>query len=156
MKHFLQKIKLIAVEFGMPEIQSLAMLPGQQLKLAEQVEEIKSYPLEGKYEQRPPMLVDQSPDKSAKKRTADKSIEKLEATVLQYKSDGSGKEAHNANRKRDRKKLSKLKENTLAGFFSCNSQDGYNDLALSQFNGTSNGKNVLQPKEIAVKVPSQS
>lgn len=52
---------------------------------------------------------------------AGKSIEKLEATVLQYKSDGSGKDAKNGARKRDKKKLNKLKESTITGFLSCDS-----------------------------------
>ena len=82
MKHFLQKIKTISIDFEMPEILSLGMLPGQQAKqLAEQAaEEFKAYPPEGKFEQRPPMR-QQSPDKAqieiGKKRTAEKSIEKL-------------------------------------------------------------------------------
>jgi hypothetical protein len=32
MKHLLQKIKTIGVDFEMPEILSLGMLPGQQAK----------------------------------------------------------------------------------------------------------------------------
>ena len=91
------------------------------------------YPLEGKYEQRPPML-EHSPDKSlvGMKRTAEKSVENLEATVLQYKSDGSGnKDLGKEGRKRDRKKLKKLKENSIDGFISCDTQDGINELVLS-------------------------
>lgn len=73
MKHFLQKIKLIGFEFDMPETAMLSLLPGQQLKLTDQVEESKAFPLEGKFEQLPPQM---SPVKSliGNKRTADKSI----------------------------------------------------------------------------------
>ena len=67
---------------------------------------------------------------SGKKRTAEKSIEKLEAAVLQYKSDGSGKDT--AVRKRDRKKLKKLKDHSFMDFLSCGSQDSIDTLVLSQ------------------------
>jgi hypothetical protein len=51
---------------------------------------------------------------------------KLETEVIQYKSDSSGsKEALLVNsgkkRKRDKKKLCKLKEQVIEGFYSCSS-----------------------------------
>lgn len=127
MKHFLLKIKTIGIDFEMPDILSLGMLPGQQARiLADQnPEETKAYPPEGKYEQRPPTLA-QSPDRAlfdvGQKRTADKNLEKLQAAVLQYKSDGSdSKEAIKNGRKRNVKKLRKLKDHTINGFISCSS-----------------------------------
>lgn len=119
MRHFLQKIKLIGFEFDMPDTSSLSLLPGQQLKLTEQEEETKAFPLEGKYEQLPPQM---SPAKPliGSKRSAEKGPEKLEASVLQYKSDGSGgRDVAIKKRKRDTKRLHKLKDFSFEGFLSC-------------------------------------
>jgi hypothetical protein len=85
------------------------------MKPEEEAKALTMYPLEGKYEQLPPML---SPSKGVK-RASEPKVEKLEAAVLQYKSDGSG--SKEATRKRDRKRIKKLKEHNLEGFLSCTS-----------------------------------
>lgn len=72
--------------------------------------------------------------------------------MLQYKSDGSGNKEQ-AQRKRDRKKLKKLKENSWSGFFSCDSQDGVNELVLSQAKAVNefNANSILQVKDATSK-----
>lgn len=72
--------------------------------------------------------------------------------MLQYKSDGSGSKEQ-AQRKRDRKKLKKLKENSWSGFLSCDSQDCVNELVLSQAKAVNefNANSILQVKDATSK-----
>lgn len=88
MKHYLQKINLLGIDFEMPDICTLGFLPGQSLKITAELQnsnktECKNsmIPLEGKYEQKPPMVFSNTSKLNGVdigyKRSAEKCIEVL-------------------------------------------------------------------------------